>query len=95
MRIFDPLHGFIHFNAIEESLVNSICFQRLRYIHQLGMTYLVFPGATHKRFEHSIGSMALASKIFDQLIYNASHDLSQHLPNWKDPTDKRYRSNFD
>jgi HD superfamily phosphohydrolase len=46
-------------------VVDSELFQRLRNIHQLALTYLVYPGATHRRFEHSLGVMHLASRIFD------------------------------
>ena len=46
------------------SWVDSRPFQRLRHIHQLALSYLVYPGATHRRFEHSMGVMHLASEIF-------------------------------
>lgn len=62
--IYDAVHGFIRFNPIERLLIDSEPFQRLHYIHQLGITYLVFPGATHTRFEHSLGTMELATRIF-------------------------------
>lgn len=67
MKIFDALHGFIHCNEWEEWLVDSKPFQRLRQIHQLGNCFLVYPGATHSRFEHSLGVMELSSRIFDKL----------------------------
>ena len=47
-------------------------FQRLRYIHQLATTYLVYPGATHRRFEHSLGVMELAARIFDVVVDQAN-----------------------
>ncbi len=47
--------------------INSRPFQRLRHIHQLAMTYLVYPGACHKRFEHSLGVMELAGRAFDSV----------------------------
>lgn len=70
-RIYDSVHGFIHFNELERELIDSPCFQRLHYLHQLGIAYLVYPGATHTRFEHSLGAMELASRIFDQLMLKA------------------------
>lgn len=63
----DPVHVFIRLDADERKVVDSVPFQRLRHIHQLAMTYLVYPGATHKRFEHSLGCMELASRIFDTI----------------------------
>ena len=61
----DPIHTFISLRTDERRVVNSRPFQRLRHIHQLALTYLVYPGATHKQFEHSLGVMHLASRIFD------------------------------
>lgn len=46
-------------------MVDSVPLQRLRSIHQLAMTYLVYPSASHCRFEHSLGVMELAGKVFD------------------------------
>lgn len=45
--------------------MDSAPFQRLRHIHQLALTYLLYPGATHRRFEHSLGVMELASRVYD------------------------------
>jgi len=64
-EIRDPIHIFIRLDSDERQVLDSRPFQRLRYIHQLAMTYLVYPGATHKRFEHSLGVMELASRVFD------------------------------
>jgi uncharacterized protein len=49
-----PIHGFIRYNNLERDLIDSAPVQRLKHIHQLAMTYQVYPGATHRRFEHSI-----------------------------------------
>jgi uncharacterized protein len=67
-EIRDPIHIFIRFNEDEKKVIDSRPFQRLRHIHQLALTYLVYPGACHKRFEHSLGVMELASKVYDVLI---------------------------
>jgi len=67
-KIYDAVHGFIRFNGIERALIDAPAFQRLHHIHQLGISYLVYPGATHSRFEHSLGTMQVASAIFDHLI---------------------------
>ena len=64
-EIRDPIHVFIRLNTDERRVVDSGCFQRLRHIHQLALSYLVYPGATHKRFEHALGTMELATKVYD------------------------------
>lgn len=67
MKTYDSVHGFIHFNPLETALIDTEVFQRLHYIHQLGIAYLIYPGGTHTRFEHSLGTMHLATLIFDQI----------------------------
>jgi len=64
-EIRDPIHVFIRLDSQERKVLDSRPFQRLRYIHQLSLTYLLYPGATHRRFEHSLGVMELASRVFD------------------------------
>ena len=66
-RIRCPVHGFIHFSRAERAIIDHGLFRRLRYIRQLALTELVYPGATHSRFEHSLGVMEMATKIFDRL----------------------------
>ena len=61
----DPIHVFIRLNTDERRVIDSAPFQRLRHIHQLALSYLVYPGASHKRFEHALGTMELATKVFD------------------------------
>ena len=61
----DPIHGFIRMSDAERQVVDSPPFQRLRHIRQLALSSLVYPGATHTRFEHSIGVMELAGRVFD------------------------------
>ncbi len=75
-EIRDPLHVFIRLDSDERKVLNSRPFQRLRYIHQLGLTYLLYPGATHRRFEHSLGVMELAGRVYDTVTEqsNISHD---------------------
>jgi HD superfamily phosphohydrolase len=65
--VFDAIHGFIPISAFEHSWIKTPWFLRLQAVHQLGAAYRVFPGARHTRFEHSLGVMHLASKIFDHL----------------------------
>ena len=64
-EIRDPIHVFVRLDSDERRVLDSGPVQRLRHIHQLAMSYLVYPGATHKRFEHSLGVMELAGRVFD------------------------------
>ncbi|NXD28735.1 SAMH1 triphosphohydrolase, partial [Spelaeornis formosus] len=56
----DPIHGHIELHPLLVRIIDTPQFQRLRYIKQLGGTYFVFPGASHNRFEHSLGVGYLA-----------------------------------
>ena len=49
----DPLWKNVRLDDTARQLVDSAPFQRLRYVRQLGLAHLVYPGATHTRFEHS------------------------------------------
>ena len=75
-RIRDPVHGFVVFcegksrlqddtDRIAWRLLNTGEFQRLRRIHQLGFSDLVYPGATHSRFAHSIGVYHTARQLIE------------------------------
>lgn len=69
----DPIHGFITLESREEnSIVDSKVFQRLRRIRQLAMASLVYPGALHTRFEHTLGVAHLAGKLGAKLL--GSHE---------------------
>ena len=58
--IKDPVHGYVEVEDFTLALLDSPPLQRLRYIRQLGFSFLVYPGANHTRFEHSLGTMFLA-----------------------------------
>lgn len=85
-EIRDPIHVFIKLDSDERKVLDSKPFQRLRNIHQLALTYLIYPGATHKRFEHSLGVMELAAKVYDILINprNIKHDQIRDIVNESD-----------
>jgi uncharacterized protein len=68
LRLRDPIHGFVHLDELEAALLGSRPVQRLRWIHQLGLTFLVYPGAEHSRFSHVLGAMQLAGAVFDSLL---------------------------
>ena len=60
--IRDPLWKNIRVDPIALRLVDTPAFQRLRYVRQLGLAYLVYPGASHSRFEHALGAYHLAQR---------------------------------
>jgi len=67
-EIRDPVYGFIKFNEWERQIIDHPAFQRLRRIRQLALTDMVYPGAMHTRFEHSLGVMHLATLMFDAIV---------------------------
>lgn len=71
LKIFnDPIYGFITIpNAQIFDLIEHKYFQRLRRITQMGMSYLVYPGAHHTRFHHALGSMHLMQKAVNVLRF--------------------------
>ncbi len=91
-EIRDPIHIFIKLFSEERKVLDSLPFQRLRYIHQLALTYLVYPGATHKRFEHSLGVMELASRVFDVVTdpQNVHPKIKDRFPELNDQTKLDY-----
>ncbi len=78
-RIRDPVHGFIHFTDDELRVIDSPYFQRLRGIKQLALTFLVYPGAMHTRFEHSLGVMEMATRAFDSLRRRHKNELKKNF----------------
>src|SRR5678815_5107217 len=67
MRIRDPIHGTLPVSADEAAVVDSVWYQRLRHVRQLGFGELAFPGATHTRHAHSLGAMHVVGRLFDSL----------------------------
>ena len=67
VHIRDPIHGAFEITADERALVDSPQYQRLRNVKQLGFADLAFPGATHTRYAHGLGAMAVATRVFDAL----------------------------
>ena len=66
----DPIYGFITIpNELIYDLVQHSYFQRLRRITQMGLSYLVYPGATHTRFHHALGCMHLMQKVIEVLRF--------------------------
>ncbi|HWQ18258.1 MAG TPA: HD domain-containing protein [Methanotrichaceae archaeon] len=69
-EIRDPIHGYVKLDELAEELVSTSQMQRLRWIKQLGLANLVYPGASHTRFEHSLGVYHLAGVVARHLGLN-------------------------
>ena len=63
----DPIHGYIRLDDLAINILDTREMQRLRRIRQLGFSYLVYPGANHTRFEHSLGVFHLTSVLLEHL----------------------------
>src|ERR1035438_1507613 len=88
--IFDCVHGFIHLTKTEDKIVNSLYFQRLRWIKQLGWSHYIFPGATHSRFSHALGVM----NVMDQIVRSIGKGVDSDKlfnPHVKDQTTMFHR----
>lgn len=81
-RILDPIHGPIPLTPIEIDVISTPVFQRLRNITQLSMASLVFPGATHNRFQHCLGTM----QVIDKLLYTLK--MEEYLPKEEETKDR-------
>lgn len=72
----DPIHGDVYLTHEELTILDTPEMQRLRGIKQLGTAYLVYPGAVHTRFEHSIGSLHVTQAMIDSINRNYELDPS-------------------
>jgi len=84
MFVFDNIHGHIEICDRAKSIIDTQEFQRLRDIKQLGCIYQVFTGASHNRFEHSIGVYYLAKKYMNILNLKSDKDNDKYF------TDEEY-----
>nr|XP_009762198.1 PREDICTED: deoxynucleoside triphosphate triphosphohydrolase SAMHD1 homolog isoform X1 [Nicotiana sylvestris] len=66
-HVHDNVHGNIYLDRLSLKFIDTEQFQRLRDLKQLGLTYMVYPGAVHSRFEHSLGVYWLASDAVNRL----------------------------
>jgi HD superfamily phosphohydrolase len=71
--ITDPVHGDIYLNRLELAIIDSRPLQRLRRVRQLGMTSMVYPGATNTRFSHSLGALRAAQDLLD-IVFDQRHE---------------------
>jgi uncharacterized protein len=73
--IRDPLWNNIRVEPLALELIDTAAFQRLRYVRQLGLAFLVYPGASHSRFEHALGTYHLARRAL--LLLEERGDLEE------------------
>ena len=78
----DPVHGYIDVYPHEKAIIDTPSFQRLRWIHQLGLSSYVYHGAEHSRLGHSLGVMHLAGKFTERLIQSNRSIVADSL-GWK------------
>lgn len=74
----DPVHGDIHTTVLEQAIVDTSPFQRLRRVRQLGTTHEVYPGATHTRFSHSLGALRVVQDLLDGVT--SQHEGRRPVP---------------
>lgn len=78
----DPIHGFIELpKELFDTIIDTPLFQRLRHIKQLGLLHYVYPGATHTRFEHSLGTAYLMQKLIEYAIRNTRNEVLPRVKN--------------
>lgn len=78
--IRDPVWNTIRMDSVAVAIMDTAAFQRLRYIRQLGLAHLVYPGATHTRFDHALGVYHLAVRALE--ILKAGPPVPDHV--WRD-----------
>lgn len=78
-EIRDPIHRTIPFTEREKKVIGHPFVQRLRYVRQLGWSFLTYPGATHDRFSHAIGAMHVVGRIWDGVLETSGGTLRRHF----------------
>ena len=66
-RILDPVHGFIDVTQVEKEIIELTIFKRMQSLKQMSLKNLVFPGAEHTRYMHSLGVMYIADLMAKNL----------------------------
>ena len=75
----DPVHGHMYFPGLVCDAIDTPQVQRLRELKQLGTAYYVFPGSSHNRFEHSLGTCHLATNMYEGLRRSSGRAVRQNL----------------
>lgn len=88
MILRDPVHGLVSFESQEQQIIPQLLeareIQRLRRVHQLGLTSLAYPGADHSRFSHALGTAHVMSRFIERI-----RAISSELPYWQRLTTER------
>jgi HD superfamily phosphohydrolase len=87
-KIYDCIHGFIYLSKFATIMIDNKFFQRLRDLSQLGTCKYVYPNAIHTRFEHSIGTYHIASKLLEKLPQQWNNSIDNYMA--KIPELQRY-----
>lgn len=87
--ILDPLHGLIRLTQDELAIIDQPIFRRLRNTKQNGLLWLVFPSATHTRFEHSLGALFVADAMWQALLSNSQVSVTKTPPRVRSLTEAR------
>src|SRR5438270_1670740 len=90
--VTDSTHGDIFFTRFEQLFADGPSFERLRRIKQLGNTHLVYPGATHSRFAHSLGSLRVAQDLLDAALdqRNNPHPVRDLFQEWEETAPEEF-----
>ncbi len=78
-EIRDPIHRTIFFSEREKRVIDHPFVQRLRHVRQLGLSYTVYPGATHDRFSHALGAMHVAGRMWGRMCETSGDVLRAHF----------------
>jgi len=84
--VTDPIHGDIFLTRLEQLILDTPPMQRLRRVRQLGTTHLVYPGATHTRFAHCLGSVRVVQTLLDKAVQqrNGNHPIRDLFSEWEE-----------
>ena len=75
----DPIHSEVFLYPLEIITVDTPPVQRLRFLSQLAGATIVYPGATHTRFAHSLGTMHIAGQMFSNIVKNTDNQIIEKL----------------
>ena len=90
--ITDPVHGDVFLTRLEQAIIDTPPFERLRRVRQLGTTHLVYPGATHTRFSHALGTLRAVQDLLDHVLGQrySNHAVTDLFAQWEPPRPPRH-----